>query len=118
MNPLVHLELHTGDEPAAAAFYTELLGWRAQRVHAGRASYLTLGSCGPLGAGVVGCEAARPVWLPYVAVQTLDETAERACALGASVLLGPRGGPHGRRTVLSTPAGGELGLWEPAEAYR
>lgn len=38
----------------------------------GSACYLTLGSGGPIGAGVVGCAAAPPLWLPYVAVDGLD----------------------------------------------
>jgi uncharacterized protein len=113
MNPVVHLELHTGEAPAAGAFYESLLGWRAECVQAGSASYLTLGSGGPIGAGVVGCAAAPPLWLPYVAVDGLDEMTGRARAMGATVLLGPREGRAGRRTVLGTPCGGQIALWEP-----
>ena len=40
-------------------------------------------------------------------------TTERAQALGAGVLLDPREGPHGLRSVVSTPEGGELALWQP-----
>ena len=35
MNPVVHLELHTGDERRASTFYAALLDWRAERIHAG-----------------------------------------------------------------------------------
>lgn len=116
MNPLVHLELHTCDEPAAGAFYEALLGWRAERVREGSASYLTLGAGGPVGAGVVGCGAERPLWLPYVAVERLGEMTCRAQAMGATLLLGPREGRAGRRAVLGTPCGGEIALWEPRAA--
>ena len=37
----------------------------------------------------------------------------RARELGASVLLDPREGPAGWRTVVSTPAGGEIAFWQP-----
>jgi hypothetical protein len=113
MNPVVHLELHTDRAPAAGAFYEALLGWRAECVRVGSASYLTLGSGGPIGAGVVDCDAARPLWLPYVAVDGLEEMTTRARAMGATVLLGPREGQAGRRTVLGTPCGAQIALWEP-----
>jgi predicted enzyme related to lactoylglutathione lyase len=113
MNPVVHLELHTDEAPAAGAFYETLLGWRAECVRVGSASYLTLGSGGPIGAGVVGCAASRPLWLPYVAVDGLEEMTRRARTMGATVLLGPCQGAAGRRTVLGTPCGGQIALWEP-----
>jgi predicted enzyme related to lactoylglutathione lyase len=106
--PLVHLELHTGDAPRASAFYAELLQWRPERV----ASYLTLDVGTRVGGGIAACPVRSPVWLPYVAVEGVDATTERACALGATVLLAPRGGPAGRRSVIGSPAGGEVALWE------
>jgi predicted enzyme related to lactoylglutathione lyase len=33
--------------------------------------------------------------------------------LGARVMLAPREGPVGWRSVSATPAGGELALWQP-----
>jgi len=55
---------------------------------------------------------ARASWLPYVTVGRIDAATERARALGASVLLTPREGPSGWRSVVATPAGGEIALWE------
>ena len=40
--PVVHLELHTGDQGRASAFYAELLCWRRQLIEAGYGSYLAL----------------------------------------------------------------------------
>jgi hypothetical protein len=37
---------------------------------------------------------------------------EEAMALGASVMLAPREGLAGWRSVVSTPAGGEIALWQ------
>jgi predicted enzyme related to lactoylglutathione lyase len=105
MNPVVHLELHTGRLPDARTFYEGLLGWRAEQTR----GYWSFGT----GCGLVECEAPAPSWLPYVAVRDLASTTERGLALGASVLLDPREGPAGWRSVLSTPAGGEIALWQP-----
>ena len=57
--------------------------------------------------------ARRPVWLPYVEVQEIEAMTERGRALGAAVLLEPREGPAGWRSVLATSDGGEIALWQP-----
>jgi predicted enzyme related to lactoylglutathione lyase len=40
--PVVHLELHTGDQARASAFYAKLLCWRPELIEAGSGSYLAL----------------------------------------------------------------------------
>jgi uncharacterized protein len=108
-SPLVHLELHTGDLPRARAVYEQLLGWRPRPV----GSYLALDLARGFGGGIVECGTARPVWIPYAEVADVDAVTERAGELGASVLLEPRSGPTGRRSVVELPAGGEIALWQP-----
>jgi len=108
MNPVVHLELHTGDLPAARELYGELCGWRQEQVQ----SYLTLELGGRLGGGIVECGARRPVWLPYVQVAEIGAATERARGLGASVLLEPREGPAGWRSAVATREGGEIAFWQ------
>jgi predicted enzyme related to lactoylglutathione lyase len=112
--PLVHLELHTGDLQRARAFYEEVCGWRPERVEAGGNTYLALelGGAGGCGGGIVECSTDRPLWLPYVQVADTAEATDRARRHGASVLLGPREGPAGWRSVVATPAGGELAFWQ------
>jgi predicted enzyme related to lactoylglutathione lyase len=112
-NPVVHLELHTDDLPRASAFYSRLLRWLPERVDAGSGSYLTLELGGGFGGGIVECGTRRPLWLPYVEVDGVDRFTDRACRLGASVLLEPREGPAGWRSVVATPAGGEIAFWQP-----
>ena len=111
--PVVHLELHTPDQVRASAFYAELLFWRPEVVRAAAGSYLALDTGAHLGGGVVECCTRRPLWLPYVEVSAIADVTERAGDLGASVLLEPREGPAGWRSVIAAPAGGELALWQP-----
>src|SRR6266498_3952729 len=111
--PVVHLKLHTGDQEAASAFYGRLLRWRTKLVEARCGSYLALELGGGLGGGIVECATRRPLWLPYVEVDRIDEATEHARRLGAAVLLEPRDGPSGRRSVVSSPDGGAVALWEP-----
>jgi predicted enzyme related to lactoylglutathione lyase len=111
-SPVVHLELHTGDVARACAFHARVCGWRAEWVRAGSGSYLSLELGRRLGGGIVECETERPVWLPYVAVHDIREATVEAQKLGAVVLLEPREGPAGWRSVVATPVGGELAFWQ------
>jgi predicted enzyme related to lactoylglutathione lyase len=111
--PVVHLELHTQSLRRACAFYTAVCGWRPERIDSIAGSYLALELGGELGAGVVECATRRSVWLPYVEVAEVSETTERARALGASVLLEPREGPAGWRSVVAAAAVGEIAFWQP-----
>jgi hypothetical protein len=112
-SPVVHLELHTGDREAARAFYARLLRWRPEVVEARCGSYLALELGGGLGGGIVECGTTRPLWLPYVEVDRIDEQTERARRLGARVLLEPREGPAGWRSVVSAPEAGQIAFWQP-----
>jgi predicted enzyme related to lactoylglutathione lyase len=114
-NNVVHLELHTGDLPRAREFYAGLCGWQAERIEAGGGSYLALDLGPGFGGGMVECGTPRPLWLPYVAVPDIAEATDRARRLGASVLLSPREGPAGWRSVVASPAGAELAFWQTKE---
>jgi predicted enzyme related to lactoylglutathione lyase len=112
-HPVVHLELHTSDAAAAEALYADVCGWRPEHLPTAAGAYRSL-EVGPgLGGGIVECAARRPVWLPYVEVPDVTAATERAVALGARVLLAPRDGPVGRRSVVATVAGGEIAFWQP-----
>jgi predicted enzyme related to lactoylglutathione lyase len=111
--PVVHLELHTGDLPLARTYYEQLCGWRSEQIASGAGSYLTLEWGEAVGGGIVECPSRRPLWLPYVEVEEISEATRRARELGASVLLEPREGPAGWRSVVAAPAAGEIAFWQP-----
>ena len=111
-NPVVHLELHTGELERARVFYAALCGWRPQRVDHRCGSYEALELGGGVGGGIVECSTERPLWVPYVEVAEVARATDRAQRLGAAVLLAPREGPVGWRSVVSTPAGGEIAFWQ------
>ena len=110
--PVVHLELHTGDLHGARELYAELCGWRGERIETRHGSYLALDLGNGLGGGIVECETRRPIWLPYVAVADIREATGIARDLGATVLLDAREGPAGWRSVVATPTGGEIAFWQ------
>jgi predicted enzyme related to lactoylglutathione lyase len=111
--PLVHLELHTPDLPDARGFYAMLCGWRPHAIETAAGPYVAMDMREGVGGGIVQCPTERALWLPYVEVGEIHQALGRARALGAEVLLEPREGPSGWRSVIGTPAGGELALWHP-----
>ncbi len=110
---VVHLELHTSDREASSRFYSGLLQWQTERINTMWGSYHALKLGSGIDGGIVECGTRLASWLPYVAVDQIEATTERACRLGARVLLAPREGPAGWRAVVSTAAGGEIALWQP-----
>lgn len=114
-NSVIHLELHTRDLPGAVAFYGQLLGWRPERIRAGNGSYLTLGMGNRVGGGIVECEAEHPLWVPHVVVPDVRATTGQAERLGGEILVDPREGRHGWRSVIATPDGGDLAFWQPKD---
>jgi predicted enzyme related to lactoylglutathione lyase len=79
----------------------------------GSESYLALGLANAIEGGIVERDQERALWLPYVEVADVAEATERARLLGAAVPLEPREGPAGWRSVVATPGGGEVALWQP-----
>jgi predicted enzyme related to lactoylglutathione lyase len=111
--PVVHLELHTADLESACAFYGLLCGWKPERIRSGRGSYLAFDLGAGIGGGIVESSPERALWLPYVEVGDVTFSTEQARALGASVLVEPRQGRHGWRSVVSASAGAAVGFWQP-----
>jgi predicted enzyme related to lactoylglutathione lyase len=110
---VVHLELHTRDLAAARAFYAKVCGWEPERIETRHGSYLALDVGGGIGGGIVQCPTRRSVWLPYVEVPEIHEVTDRARMLGARVVLEPREGPAGWRSVVATGAAAEIAFWQP-----
>jgi predicted enzyme related to lactoylglutathione lyase len=111
-HPVVHLELHTGDLARACEFYGRLFGWRTEVVDSDGCPPYRAVDMGGVGGGVVECETGRSLWLPYVEVGEIRGATDRAQDLGASVLLEPREGPAGWRSVVASPAGAEIAFWQ------
>jgi uncharacterized protein len=110
---IVHLELHTGERMRACAFYAALLGWRSEAVVFRHGPYYALELGSRVGGGIVQCGTSRPAWVPYVEVDDVVTLTARARDLGATVLLAPREGPAGWRSVVAEPGSGEVALWQP-----
>jgi predicted enzyme related to lactoylglutathione lyase len=106
------MELLTSDLPRACEFYTRLFQWRAATVEVAGGEYHALEPGEGIGAGVVeGC-TKRSIWLPYIEVADVVEATSRARELGACVPVDSREGPTGWRSVVATPEGAPVALWQ------
>jgi predicted enzyme related to lactoylglutathione lyase len=113
-------ELGTRDASSAKSFYGELFGWTPVDVPIGPdAVYTMLQKNGKDVAALYQLAKAQlshgvpSHWLAYVAVARVDEVAERAKALGASVRSDPFDVMQaGRMSVLLDPQGAALALWQ------
>jgi predicted enzyme related to lactoylglutathione lyase len=110
--PIVHLELHTGNLERAHELYAQLCGWPREQIETEHGSYLALELGNGIGGGIVECSTRRPLWLPYVEVDNIGAATANARQLGADVLLEPREGPAGWRSVINTETGGEIAFWQ------
>ena len=111
--PVVRLELHTGDAARARAFYEELWGWSAVAVADG-AQQLELG--GDVSGAIVESAPARPLWLPHVEVPDVGLATSRAWMLGATVVGAPYAVADGRRSEVASPCGGPIAFWQPGRS--
>jgi predicted enzyme related to lactoylglutathione lyase len=107
---IVWNELATPDVEAAGAFYSELMGWTADRDATG---YATIKRGDDLGGGMRPLRDGEPPnWLLYFTVPSLDEAAAKVRTTGGEVLAGPMDATVGRIAVVRDPQGAMFALYE------
>ena len=116
-------ELATSDVDGAKAFYTELLGWKAEDMPmpGGEGTYTILKAGDAMAGGLWKMEGeafqgAPPHWMSYVEVADVDAAAAKVSSLGGTVMQPPFDVPGvGRITVIVDPQGATLALMKSAE---
>ncbi len=108
-------ELASSDIEAAKRFYTELFGWKLKEGDAGTMKYneIVVGERAVGGMYQMGPEYgnAPSHWMPYVAVEDVDEMVKRVEALGGKVCVPPTDIPNtGRFAVINDPSGATLSI--------
>lgn len=112
-------ELWTTDPEAAVAFYQNLLGWTYDKMNMGEGiGEYWIVKCGEsLIGGIMKLPypLPRPCWIPYIAVENVDQKTEQARSLGAEIHAAPFDIPNfGRSSVLADPTGATLALFQGA----
>jgi predicted enzyme related to lactoylglutathione lyase len=113
------IELASSDQAAARTFYSTLFGWEAEEVPMGEdTTYTMFHRGGKYTAAMYQVDPQQPnaapdCWGVYVAVDSADESTEKAVGLGGLLLAGPFDvGDAGRMSVLQDPGGAVFSIWQ------
>jgi len=112
-------DLMSTDPDASLAFYGELLGWTMKPVDMDPEHPYDMLFSGetPVG-GIVplGADDGLPThWIPYVAVDSLDDSCAKAAELGGAVCVPPTDIGPGVFAVITDPQGGAFSVWKSKE---
>ncbi len=101
-------ELITSDIEKAKDFYVKLFGWAPTIM---QKKYTSFKNKEEKIAGVMEKKKQKPFWLPYVTVNDIDKTVEKAKQLGAAVLTPPTYAPDiGRFAIIKDPQGAVIAV--------
>ena len=112
-------ELMTRDVEKAKKFYSALIGWKIAAQDMGGFTYHLInvpGTDDQVG-GMMQMEGPQwqgipPHWMPYIAVDSVDQCAKRAQELGGKVKMPPTDIPNvGRFCVIEDPTGAVISLY-------
>ena len=115
-NPFVHVELSSTDVGKAKTFYTKLFSWQLEDMPMEGFTYTMIKVGEGTGGGMMKqmIPGAPSAWLPYVLVDDIRASTQKAKTLGATIMkdvtevMGA-----GWLSILVDPTGAVLGLWQP-----
>lgn len=111
-NTFCFAELNTHDVQLAQRFYEQVLGWKTVTAGGTDEAYRLFQLDGQDVAGLREAKGATR-WVPYLFVESADDTVVRARQLRASVIAPPfEMNGFARKAVIHDPAGGVVGLWD------
>jgi len=108
-------ELMTTDVDGAKKFYGDLFGWKFDDMPSEEMVYSVVQTDGDGIGGIMpmskDAPPMPPCWGIYVTVDKVDETAEKASMIGATIIVPPRDIPDvGRFAVLQDPQGAVISI--------
>jgi predicted enzyme related to lactoylglutathione lyase len=108
-------DLMTPETSGAHAFYSKALGWKTKASQQDPSYSMFATAHGAIG-GTALLPVGTPHWRPYIGTSDIEETLQRATALGGSVLTAatPVGG-GGQYAVLTDPQGAAFGTYGAAK---
>jgi predicted enzyme related to lactoylglutathione lyase len=114
-------ELMTEDTGTAGAFYSKVVGWRAQPSSVDP-TYTQFGSGGAFHAGMMKlpdearAAGAKPQWMPYIGAADVEATMAAAERLGGRIMRPAHDiATVGRFAVLADPQGAAFAVFKPAQ---
>ena len=114
------VDLATTDAAGAKQFYTELMGWATHDIPMGPDSFYTMLQLEGRDVAALSqmseaqqAQGMPAMWNSYVTVENVDESAEKATALGGTVIAPPFDVfDSGRMAVVQDPTGAVFSIWQ------
>jgi predicted enzyme related to lactoylglutathione lyase len=114
-NRVVHFEIPANQPEKLATFYTELFGWKVEKVPVHGFDYWTCNTGeGPgINGGIMKRSVPQQCLTNYVKVERVDNYVEKAKALGANLIV-PRSAVKGMGwfALVLDPEGNPVGFWQ------
>jgi uncharacterized protein len=108
---MVWNELASPEPEKAGAFYSELLGWKAEKDESGYATVLQ--ASGGINGGIRPVQDEEPPqWLVYFSAESCEETLEAVREGGGTVTAGPIEIHVGRMAIVADPQGATFAVFE------
>lgn len=113
-NPFIHVELMTTDVGKAKEFYQGLFDWKLEDVPEMNYTMIKVGE----GTGGGMMKTTMPEmpssWLPYILVDDVAASTQKAKSLGATIVKPVTEIPGmGSFSVIVDPTGATLAMWQP-----
>ncbi len=114
------VDLAATDQDAAKQFYSSIFGWTSNDMPMpDGANYSmmlkggkTVGAIAPM-QPMQKDAGSPPTWNSYIAVENVDNSANKAASLGGTIVMPPMDVPEaGRMAVVQDPAGAYVSLWQ------
>ena len=112
------VDFNAKDQPAAKKFYSEVFGWTSNDMPMPDGTNYSMmlkngKEVGAIGGMPPGTEMP-PHWNSYIAVENVDQAANKAASLGGMIALPPMDVMDaGRMAAVQDPAGAFVMLWQP-----
>src|SRR3977135_3241013 len=116
-NPFVHIELNSPEPEKAKAFYGKLFQWKLEDMPNSAVpdgSYTVIKVGEGTGGGIMKQVPNGPAgWIPYVLVDDLRASTDKAKSLGGKIMKDITEVPDmGWFSIIQDPTGSILGLWK------
>lgn len=116
LNTPCFFEIPADDLEGLVKFYTEMFGWKIERVPGGfRYYHVDMGKESIKG-GITARQDANHTTVNYVAVESIEGAIQKAVGLGAKAVVDKAAVPGaGWYAVVLDPQGNRLGFWQDDE---
>ncbi len=127
---IIHFEIPADDPERLSGFYSQLFGWKIDKMPMGEMIYYGTSTvptdekgmptqAGAINGGIMKKMAPEQRPINYTNVESVDQYLDKAKGLGANVIMGRMPVPGmGWYAQLTDPEGNPFGIWQDDQAAK